>query len=146
MLGSGPMERRPPRIRHGSDGSYRWSATVCRQTSYDHNLYIQGYGIGANVFDKGEYLPVTAAFWWFAPDVGGVTYYNSGFLIHLLSLGINIVYMVQNDNAQPWPRRESKKQEAKDVTEIESNDESTALSGLDNLIGPCVMVPTCPSP
>ena len=43
-------------------------------------------------------------------------------------------------------RRESKKQEAKDVTEIESNDESTALSGLDNLIGPCVMAPTCPSP
>ncbi|MGD0701851.1 MAG: hypothetical protein ABSA02_18450 [Trebonia sp.] len=116
------------------------------EASYDHNLYIQGYGIGANTFDKGEYLPVTAAFWWFAPDVEGVTYYNSAFLIHLLSLGINIVYMVQNDNAQPWPRRESKKQEAKDVEEIESNDESTALSGLDNLIGPCVMAPTCPSP
>lgn len=53
--------------------------------------------------------------------------------------------MVQKDNAQPWPRRESKKQEAKDVEEIESNDESTALSGLDNLIGPCIMSSPCPS-
>jgi hypothetical protein len=116
------------------------------EAAYDHNLYIQGYGIGANVFDKGQHLPVTAAFWWFAPDVNGVTYYNAPFLIHLLSLGINIVYMVQNPNAPPWPRKENKKQEAKDVEEIESNDEGEAQTGLDNLIAPCIVTSPCPAP
>lgn len=117
------------------------------EASYDHALYIQGHGIGANAFDKGKYLPVTAAFWWFAPDVDGYTYFNSKFLIHLLSLGINIVYMVQNDNAPPWPRNgEAKKQVAKDVKEIESNNGGTAQNGLDNLMAPCVKVPTCPGP
>jgi hypothetical protein len=117
------------------------------EASYDHALYIQGHGIGSNKFDKGEYLPVTAAFWWFAPDAAGYTYYDGKFLINLLSLGINIVYMVQNENAPPWPRNEeSKKQKAKDIKEIESNNESSALSGLDNMIAPCIMVPTCPVP
>lgn len=117
------------------------------EAAYDADLYRQGYGIGANAFDKGEYLPVTAAFWWFAPDVEGVTYFNANFLITLLSLGINVVYMQQFDNAPPWPRNgESKKQVAKDVKEFESNDESTALSGLDNLMAPCDIGPTCPSP
>lgn len=116
------------------------------EAGYDHNLYIQGYGIGANKFDNGEYLPVTAAFWWFAPDADGVTYYDAKFLVHLLSLGINIVYMVQNDNAQPWPRQESKQEKAKDVKDIESNNENSARTGLDDLIGPCDLTPTCPAP
>jgi hypothetical protein len=116
------------------------------EAGYDHSLYIQGYGIGANKFDNGQYLPITAAFWWFAPDAAGVTYYNAGFLIHMLSLGINIVYIVQNNNAQPWPRQESKQAKAKDVKEIESNNASSARAGLDNLIGPCNLAPTCPAP
>jgi hypothetical protein len=125
------------------------------EASYDHALYIQGYGIGSNKFDKGEYLPVTAAFWWFAPDVEGYTYFNSKFLINLLSQGINIIYLVQNDDAPPWPRDgENKKQVAKDVKELEGNDESSAQDGLDNLIAPCGIAapppspppPTCPIP
>jgi hypothetical protein len=113
---------------------------------YDHKLYIQGHGIGANAFDRGQYLPVTAVLWWFAPDVDGITYYNAHFLAYLLALGINIVYMVQNSNAPPWPRREGKQQEAKDVKEFESNNRSSAQAGLDNMIAPCVYTPTCPSP
>jgi hypothetical protein len=113
---------------------------------YDHRLYLQGNGFGSNTFDKGEYLPVTAAFWWFAPDVDGITFFNAHFLATLLAYGINIVYMVQVDNAPPWPRREDKRQVAKDVKGIESNNSSAALAGLDNLMAPCVYTPTCPSP
>lgn len=116
------------------------------EASYDHALYIQGHGIGSNAFDRGEYLPVTAVLWWFAPDVDGITYFNAAFLVHLLSLGINIVYMVQNENAPPWPRPESKQQKARDVKEFENNNRSLAQSGLDNMIAPCVYTPTCPSP
>jgi hypothetical protein len=116
------------------------------EASYDHNLYIQGYGIGSNTFDKGDYLPVTAVLWWFAPDVTGYTFYDANFFVKLLSWGINIVYMVQNDKAPPWPRPANKKQKAKDVKEIESNNQSTALAGLDNLMAPCTYSSTCPSP
>jgi hypothetical protein len=69
------------------------------EAQYDHNLYIQGYGIGANVFGKGEYLPVTAVFWWFAPNAEGVTYYNVHFLATLLAYGINVVWLAQVDSA-----------------------------------------------
>ena len=113
---------------------------------YDHRLYIQGFGVGANKFDRGQTLPVTAVLWWFAPDVTGHTFFNAHFLATLLAYGINIVYMVQVNDAPPWPRQESKQQKARDVNEFESNNGSTALAGLDNLIAPCVYTPTCPAP
>lgn len=116
------------------------------EASDDNALYLQGHGFGSNKYDRGEYLPVTAALWWFAPDASGVTYYDPHVLAHLLSLGINIVYMVQVDTAPPWPRKKDKKQVAKDTKEIENNDEATALVGLDDLMAPCPPAASCPLP
>jgi hypothetical protein len=110
------------------------------EVSQDHALYIQGHGIGANAFDKNHYLPVTAALWWFAPNVDGVTYFNATFLVKMLSQGINIVYLQQDDSARPWPRRESKQQKARDVSRIEGNSQSAAAAALDAMFQPCPMV------
>jgi hypothetical protein len=124
-------------LKVGTSGMGSGAAT---EVSQDHALYIQGHGLGANTFDKNEYLPVTASLWWFAPNVNGVTYFNPSFLINMLSQGINIIYLEQDNSAQPWPRPESKKQKAEDTKEIESNDEATAVAGLDNMFQPCPMV------
>lgn len=114
------------------------------EASADHQLVRQGHGTGENTATKGRFLPVTAALWWFAPDVGGHTYGNSTFIAHLLSLGINVIYMVQNPHARAWPRRESRKRKAKDVKEIESDSTSSAQKGLNDMMQPCIMA--CPAP
>jgi hypothetical protein len=111
------------------------------QSGTDAALLKQGHGIGANTATKGEFLPVKQAVWWFAPR-GGVTYHDFTFIQSLLARGINVVYMVDNPRAPAWPRTESKNRKAKDIKEIETNSQVSALSGLDNLIGPCLMI--CP--
>jgi hypothetical protein len=110
----------------------------------DHALIKQGHGGGANTATQGRFLPVTAGLWWFAPNVNGFTYNNFTFIAHLLSLSINVIYIEQNQNSQLWPRRETKREKAKDVKEIESNDLAHASKALDSMIGPCLMV--CPAP
>jgi len=127
-------------LKVGSMGMSAASRT--RESNGDHQLIKQAHGTGDNTATSGKYLPVTAALWWFAPNVSGRTYSNFHFIAHLLSLGINVIYMVQNPHARPWPRRESKKQKAKDVKEIESNSRSVAEKGLNNMMAPCrVMCP-----
>ena len=111
------------------------------QSGTDATLLKQAHGIGANTATKGEFLPVKQAVWWFAPR-NGVTYANFTFIQSLLARGINVVYMVDNPSAKAWPRTESKNRKAKDIKEIETNSQVSALSGLDNLIGPCLMI--CP--
>jgi hypothetical protein len=109
------------------------------EAGQDNGLIGQGYGIGANVFDKGQYLPVTAGIWWFAPNVDAYTYSDFSFIAHLLSLGINVVYIEYDPGAQVWPRPEGSGAEAEDVQEIESGDATQAQRGLDDMIGPCIM-------
>jgi hypothetical protein len=104
-----------------------------------------GYGTSAKAGLKGRYLPVNGVVWWFAPDVNAYTYDNFKWIVdNLLLKGIDVVWMQQDDNAMPWPRRESKKQEEDDVKEIETNDETAATTALDNMMQPCPEV--CPSP
>jgi hypothetical protein len=101
------------------------------------------HGFGANTFNRGEFLPVTTAVWWFAPK-DGVTFSNFTFIKSLLARGIDVVYMVDNANARVWPRREGRRRKAKDIREIESGDATRAQDGLDDMIGPCLQV--CPRP
>jgi hypothetical protein len=121
-------------------GTSGMGSGAAAEVSQDHALYIQGHGLGANTFDKNQYLPVTAALWWFAPNVDGVTYFNASFLVKMLSQGINIIYLQQDDSARPWPRQESKQQKAKDIKEIEGNNEAAAASAADSMFQPCPMV------
>jgi hypothetical protein len=114
-----------------------------RESNGDHQLIKQGHGTGDNTATKGKYLPVTAGLWWFAPDVNGRTYANSRFIAHLLSLSINVIYMVQNPNSRPWPRRESRREKAKDIKEIEGNNQTEAQKGLDDMMAPCQV--SCPT-
>jgi hypothetical protein len=124
-------------LKVGTSGMGSGAAT---EVSQDHALYIQGHGLGANAFNKNRYLPVTAALWWFAPNVNGVTYFNAAFLTKMLSQGINIIYLQQDDSARPWPRQESKEQKAKDVKQIESNNRASAAAAADGMFQPCPMV------
>jgi hypothetical protein len=104
-----------------------------------------GYGTSAKAHLKGRYLPVDGVIWWFAPDVYAYTYDDFKWIVdNLLLKGINVVWMQQDDNAMPWPRRESKKQKEDDVKEIESNNETAATTALDNMMQPCPEV--CPAP
>jgi len=127
-------------LKVGSQGMSSRSRT--RESKGDHQLIKQGHGTGANAATRGRYLPVTAGLWWFAPNASGRTYSDFHFIAHLLSLSINVIYMIQNPNAKPWPRRETKKQKAKDVKEIESNSQSEARKGLNNMMAPCQVM--CP--
>jgi hypothetical protein len=109
------------------------------EAGQDSALIRQGHGLGANAVTKGQYLPVTAGLWWFAPNVAGFTANDFSFIAHLLSMGINVVYIEHNPGAQVWPRPETRKQEAEDVQEIENGNATQAQEGLDNMIGPCLL-------
>jgi hypothetical protein len=109
------------------------------EAGQDSALIRQGYGLGANAVTKGQYLPVTAGIWWFAPNVAGFTANDFSFIAHLLSVGINVVYIEHNPGAQVWPRPETREQEAEDVQEIENGNATQAQDGLDNMIGPCLL-------
>jgi hypothetical protein len=111
------------------------------QRYMDTHLLAQGHGLGANAFDRNQFLPVKQAVWWFVPKAG-ITYNNFTFITSLLARGINVVYLIDNPSAKAWPRTESKQRKAKDVKEIETNNQTLARAGLTNLVGPCLMV--CP--
>jgi hypothetical protein len=113
------------------------------QAAQDAFMLSNRHGFGANTFNRGEFLPVTTAVWWFAPK-DGVTFSNFTFIKSLLARGIDVVYMVDNANARVWPRREGRRRKAKDIREIESGDATRAQDGLDDMIGPCLQV--CPRP
>jgi|GEM_PF-1521485 len=109
------------------------------EAGQDSALIRQGYGLGANAATKGQYLPVTAGLWWFAPNVAGFTAHDLSFIAHLLSLGINVVYIEHNPGAQVWPRPETREQEVEAIQEIENGNATQAQDGLDNMIGPCLL-------
>jgi hypothetical protein len=124
-------------LKVGTSGMGSGAAT---EVSQDHALYVRGHGVGANAFNKNQYLPVTGAVWWFAPNVDGVTYFNGPFFVKMLSQGINIIYLQQDDSAQPWPRQEGQRRDARDIKEIEGNAAAAAAAAADSMFQPCPMV------
>jgi len=116
------------------------------QRFQDTQLLKQGHGFGANADDRGHFLPVKSATWWFVPGATGITYNDFPFITSLLARGINVIYLidVRNDRSvKKWPRTESKQRKARDIKEIETNNATNARAGLNNLVGPCLMV--CPA-
>ena len=113
------------------------------QRFQDTQLLKQGHGFGANAFNRGHFLPVRSATWWFVPGPTGITYTAFPFIRSLLARGINVIYLIDDPTAKAWPRTESKQRKAKDVKEIETNNATQARAGLNNLVGPCLMV--CPA-
>lgn len=113
------------------------------QSKQDALMLRNRHGYGANASNRGEFLPVTTAIWWFAPR-HGITFSDSPFIQSLLARGIDVVYIIDNPNAMIWPRSEGKRRKAKDIKEIETNNSTRAQDGLDDMIGPCLQV--CPKP
>jgi hypothetical protein len=56
------------------------------QAAQDAFMLSNRHGFGANTFNRGEFLPVTTAVWWFAPK-DGVTFSNFTFIKSLLARG-----------------------------------------------------------